>query len=642
MIDANTLLNPEFQNAELRAYAFLSTQFRSGVRSPVDCLLPFIIYAIAAHAGEQLNWQLIRTYLREHYSLNVPFYMLERMQGSLQQAGALTQSTIPRLFLCQDARPAVSGRQIDFSLNDIEALGGALDHYATGRGIRSPLTAETWTDIIIPFFMNRSPPGDKATATYKNVMISDPKLFDFTIVADFIVDEFRNKSNHYHTIERVYYGVIVADFLTQIETAGDKASFKGLGIVYDSPLLLRLLGCSGKILQEATEELHETLRELGCRTYYLHHTYDETAASIEAILKCYEVGQPMFPETQEAISRGETKISEIYAIRAEFDLRLAALGLTEHGTGYSDRKADDFQIDEAAFNEHLQHAKRWGARGQQTANRDVMSLAVIMRLRHGHQVRDVSKAGYVFVTHNVRLALLARDFLREQNQLSEGAVWPILTVGQLSTIAWVVNEVIQDDRRVSKELIANCYAAALPEEDFDEKLKEILTKLDPSKVHELYDNAFVTQSIRQVALSHTGGYSALLRTLNTAELLSEAEKFRAAAIEEARIQASKSTKEEIESGALVDREQRAEKLASLAATITLGLLGAATIFAIFAEQGLFGTGTFNPWIIKGILVAFLVYEALDVLSLLAHGSLRRGLNVVFKQVVLVLQRSLLG
>ncbi len=209
-----------------------------------------------------------------------------------------------------------------------------------------------------------------------------------------------------------------------------------------------MLGCSGKVLADATKELHQTLQELGCRAFYFKHTYDEVSESIEAILRCYENAQPMFRETQEAISRGEVTVAEMYRLKAELDVALyERLKLTEHSAGYGQRQADEHQIDESAFKDYLNRRGSWGRKDSLAAERDVSSLALILRLRGSGSVRDVAKAGFIFVTHNVKLTLMAKDFLREERQLPEGSVWPFMTVGQLSTISWVANESFNNDSK---------------------------------------------------------------------------------------------------------------------------------------------------------------------------------------------------
>jgi hypothetical protein len=641
MIDANTLLDPSLQDRQIRAYAYLSTQYKKGVRSPIDCLQPFVVYAISEHFGQQLDWQKIRGTLIENYNLRIPYYMLQRMQGELEIIGAIEKTAVAGLFTCGDARPILSSKQVDFSISDIDRVGRGLAKYANGRGYPSPLTASVWTDVLVPFFIHRAPPEDKAVAVVKNVLISDPKLFDFTIVAEFIREQFDASSDLYKVIEQVYYGALVADFLTQIERTGDKKSFRDLSIVYDGPVILRLLGCSGRILRSATVELHDTLRELGCRTYYFHHTYDEVLASIEAILRGYESGNSIFKETQEAISRGETTITEIYAIRAELDLRLASLGITEHSVNYSLRSQDTFQIDEGAFKDKLGQGKTWGPQGSLAAERDAMSLALLMRLRNGKHVRDVSKANFVFVTHNVRLSVVAKDFLRDERELPDGSVWPFMTVGQLSTIAWVVNEVFLDETKISKDLIANCYMAALPDQDFDERLKEAFSKVDPEQAKEIYGNAFVVQSIRQIAMSQTAGHSALIKTLNTAELLAEAESVRNEELQKAR-------REERDLAAGEVRGEQEERLLRNARTIAekIGRIIMGLIFVAGAVGAALSSGLLDATAIpnsKGpmaVSLAISIYGLLDTLGIGRIPSLRKVLEGLVFRAVRRLQRAL--
>lgn len=640
MIDANTLLNPDYQNPELRAYAFLSTQYKAGVRSPVDCLKPFIIYAISHYAGQQLDWTTVRGYLKSKYSLNMPFYMLERMHGQLLEAGSIQTTDIHRIYLCQDARPSISGEAIDFSLDDIAQVGIALAQFAESRGMRTPATANNWSDIIIPFFLRGSQPGDGAAASVKGVIVSDPKSIDFSIVADFIMTEYGSKSTNYRTIARLYYGVLAANFLTQIESVGDKAAFKGLGIVYDTTLILRLLGFSGKVLKDATCELHETLRDLSCRTYFFSHTYEELVASIEAILKCYENNQSMFRETQEALACGEIKISDIYAIRAELDIRIAGLGISEHGARYSGRSSDDYQIDENKFKDRLERKGRWGAEGSKAAERDSMSLALILRLRDGIQVREVSKAKFIFVTHNPALANRARDFLRQEQQLDEGAVWPIMTVGQLSTISWVVNETFQDEKKITAELIADCYAAALPDQDFDEKLREVFMRTNPTQAVEIYRNAFIAQSVRQVALEQTGGHSALVKALNPAELLSAAAANREEAISNARAEERTAAESEMSERGRATRQATAARLAASLARCFMVLIFVVAVIVTVLNAGFFGRNWTHGVVVPAIAFVIAIYSLIDAAGFADAASIKGALERCFMGWIERLQHAL--
>jgi hypothetical protein len=162
----------------------------------------------------------------------------------------------------------------------------------------------------------------------------------------------------------------------------------------------------------------------------------------------------------------------------------------------------------------------------------------------------------------------------------------MLTVGQMSTIAWVVSEQFRDDRKITKELIANCYQASIPDEDFDKKLKEVLSRTDMKMTHELYKNAFVIQSIRQVALSQTAGHSALVSTLNLAEVLAEAETVREAALTDARAEERTLAEVEIEARSARRKLERASSLATTSARAIMVLLLIVVGFAIVREHDL--------------------------------------------------------
>lgn len=635
MIDAQTLLNPDLQNRELRAFAYLSTQFRQGTHNPIDCLIPFAVHALAEQEGNQVDWGAAKEFLKSKYSINIPYYMLDQMSRPLTDLGAIEKSSIGNILIARNKKSSLSQNSVDLSTTDIDNFGIALSLYAKSRGRENPLTADSWSDIIIPFFQGKSPPKDKKNANVDNVIVTNPKSIDFTIVADFIVHNFANKLPLYNVIRNIFYGVLVADFLTHIENVGRKKSLVGLNVFYDSPVILRLLGCSGTILKNATEELHEELRDLGCRIYFFHHTYDEVFEAIEALIKCHENNVPMFRETHEAIARGELTIKELYAIRSELDLRLKArLGIVESGTTYSNRNVDRNQISESDFVSLLKQKGGWTRPFSLAPERDAMSLAMIMRLRAGKTTRDISKALYLFITHNARLAWLSREFLIEERYVTGRSIWPIMTVGQMSTIAWVMNEKFDNDEVITKELIANCYEARLPDDDFDDRLREFLEKSAPEEVSDLYNNAFLVSSVRDVALSSTTGNSALIRTVNAAELLSRATADRDAIVDQARSDERKLVEELAANESANLAEQKAH---SIAETLSIGIswfIAALFLAGTMATLGIFGSSASPFWLtlIVGILSAFAFLDSFKLLG-------PHGLRVWVKRGILRLIRK---
>ena len=82
MVAARQLLDPTARDPQLRAFAYLQARFVKGARTAVDCLQPFVLYAIGQFNGEQFEHDKIVTYLAENYQINMPYYMLEDMVPS--------------------------------------------------------------------------------------------------------------------------------------------------------------------------------------------------------------------------------------------------------------------------------------------------------------------------------------------------------------------------------------------------------------------------------------------------------------------------------------------------------------------------------------------------------------------------------
>ena len=90
MVEAQTLLDPTARDPELRAFAYLQARFVKGARSSIDCLQPFVLFAIGQFDGEAFDREGVLQFLADNYQLHITRYMLEDMEPRLIQLGALT------------------------------------------------------------------------------------------------------------------------------------------------------------------------------------------------------------------------------------------------------------------------------------------------------------------------------------------------------------------------------------------------------------------------------------------------------------------------------------------------------------------------------------------------------------------------
>lgn len=521
MVAVSRLLDPDAQNSELRAYAFLQARYVTGAKNAVDCLQPVVEYAISHSAGREFDIETTGKFLSENYQLSIPYYMIESMVPALQKRGVLVYDEILKVNICGNLDAIAEGDHADlgFKLDDIEEAGESLERYAVHKGQESPFASRSWSEAIISFFRSDSNERKPVSKEVGGVIIRDAGQLDGRIVADFILHTWDNNREIYNTIEKIYYGVLVAEFLTNLEKTGDPDNFNTLSVIYDTTVLMRLLGTSGRKLRTATMEMHRTLQDIGCNTFYFGHNLTELEANLQYILEAHSAGKPIYPETQEALRNGEISLSEIAILIRIADREFGNLTITEHPTRYEE-KTDGDQIDEVEFSNilHRSGSPTYTRFAGTAASYDAQSLALTVRIRDGLKPRDVSKSRAIFVTHNSFLASRSSRFLRDTFGYSARTIGAVMTVGQMTTLAWMANEIDYESGLVSKELAANCYLALIPRDGWDNAFWDAIEKIDRNTAGEDLKEILHSDVARGIALEITHGVPNLFKSVDYFEL----------------------------------------------------------------------------------------------------------------------------
>ncbi|MEW4447671.1 hypothetical protein [Qipengyuania sp. JC766] len=425
-----------------------------------------------------------------------------------------------------DVRPQTlsSDEELDMSVDQIDQVSRQLAEYANIRDLAEPLSGASWSEVLIDFFAReRFDRKFKRNVTKGRAIIASPIFTDHKVVADFIRHHHDLGSEIYKIIEKIYYGVLVTDFLTKIQNTPNDVDARGLQIVYDAPVLMRLVGFCGRIIQKAAREMHDSLAALGCEFFYYGHSYNELLANVDYIITQRKLGEPLRPETEEAFRKGELSIADLTTFKTAPDRILYSdLGATEHPASYEDRSGDEHQIDEVAFKNRLGHGGiGWGTT-KNAAEADAASLALTLRLRRGKSSTDLFKSGTIFVTHNTGLVRHARVFLKENGLLPARTLNPFQTMTQVTTIAWLAKGVAFDSSRVSAQLIADCYSAAVPEEGWNQELLNKVAQYGKDEISLMLTDALFSSSIRQIASEKSLGNVAILRSTSTADVVRDA------------------------------------------------------------------------------------------------------------------------
>lgn len=517
---------------EARALAFLYAAFKrteisaNPVQDALDCLVPFIVPYFNSISGKQILVEGVKQYLSITYGFDVPLYAIDQLIPTLSRGGYVEYRKYAKAYFAKKQEPHFEttkqeiGAQFDIV---VEELG----RFAVKNGFVPSPPSGSWSEALINFLKSRSERSGRQISTIKGV-VADIKSIEAAIVGAFITSLYENNKPLFNQLLNVFMGVLIEEFISSISELGDVVKSNPVYVLYDTAVLLRLLGCSGRLERIAMEELNRYLQDLGFRTYYFSGNEEEAANILNTIVSVKDSGRELEGETAEALSSGEVTMTDIRMLQNTFTDRLATYNVFP-AEDLEKRAIDNaaYQIDERGFGEYIKKealARGVGYRLQNREN-DASYLGAIMRLRRRLHTRDLAACGYVFVTTNRFLARTSRRFLVEHKIVRGTQCPPMLSVGQIATIAWLMKEHVLAPEKAGRELLSNCFAAIRPDQDWFKSFREQVEKT--TGVVEEYakapKNALILQATRRIAQDESFGNSAIVRELNMAEILKRAE-----------------------------------------------------------------------------------------------------------------------
>lgn len=532
-VSAEDLLQLKGADRQAKAYAFLYAAFRrteisaNPVRDALDCFVHFIAPYTNKISGHQVTSANIQEYLRDQIGFDIPLYAIDQLIVTLSQSGFVEYRKNVRAYFAVIHENGFDVAKVEIE-TDFDDISDKLRAYAKSVGYQiDPPPSGSWGDALIRFLRAQSDQPAAKIAKVRNVLL-DPAKVEGSVVGAFIRKLHRDSEEQFERILRVFMGVIIEDFISEISEIGSLSLEKPVSVYYDTALLLRQLGCSGKALQTATEELTRYLQDLGANIFFLSGNEAEVAGIIDTIVFIRDTGKELEGETAAAIAAGEVSTSDLRLLKNGFVERLAAFNIFPAGDIEKDIQGNArYQIDEKAFSEHLKAVARKNGRAysQHNSQNDANYLGAMMRLRKGARPRDLADCGHVFVTSNKLLATASRRFLLEQRAIVSVTFPPIISVGQMATIAWLLKDHSIPPEKAGRELLANCFAAIRPDAEwfgfFREGMEKVTGSLDDYSKQNA--NALTLQAARRIAQEESFGNSAIVKQLNMAEILSRAE-----------------------------------------------------------------------------------------------------------------------
>lgn len=530
-ISVSVLLDLQGADRDAKAYAFLYAAFRktevsqNPVRHALDCITPFIAPYLNTIAGKQIDVAAVQSFLKTTIGFDIPLYALEQVIPSLAKGGLAEYNSITKRYIAKrtDASFEIAKSEIE---TDFDLVEQQLQQFAKLSGLDAPPKSQTWGDALIAFLKDQPETAVGTLAKVKGVLL-EPAHVERSVVGSFIRNLHDQAYSIFEKVLRIFMGVLVEDFMSSVAEIGNFGSSHPVNIFYDTAVLLRVMGCSGRLLRTATEELTRYLQDLGFRIFYLAGNEAEVANILNTIIYVKDTGGELEGETADAVSNGEVSITNLRMLENSFPEKLAQLNIFPAEQFEQDIAAlSQYQIDEVAFSEFLlsQANKSKRAYGIQNRTHDAGFLGTVMRLRKNIRTRDLAECRFIFITTNKFLAATSRQFLLSNRTLQPQHCPPMLSVGQIATIAWLLKDQELAPEKVGRELLAHCFAAVRPDAAwfgyFREGIEEVVGSID--EYTRDTTNSIALQAARRIAQEESFGSAALVRELNMAEILSRA------------------------------------------------------------------------------------------------------------------------
>ncbi len=279
-------------------------------------------------------------------------------------------------------------------------------------------------------------------------------------VGAFIQNLQETNSSLLEYLDTVVKGNMLANAIFLPDPNGAAKKFKNTEVYFDTTFLIYALGYAGEARKSPCVELLELLYETGASLRCFRHTFEEIKNIIDTLARRISKGEKIeafgqgAPSVEYFLAEGFTASDlELLSVRLPRDLQALRIRMVEKPEYEKEYVIDEKDLDDAF--------KNIGQRFERARQRDVDSIAAIVRLRKGVGYSLLEDCRAVFVTSNTALAKeCAKYFCATDKQ---NIISPCLTDYTLTNILWLKKPMAAPDLP-RKRIIADCYAAIQPDE----------------------------------------------------------------------------------------------------------------------------------------------------------------------------------
>jgi hypothetical protein len=441
----------------------------------IDLFIPFVAECLRRSPTPEVSLKDIQQCIREQFGLQVPQAALATVLSRASKRGLV--SRIHSVYRRNDAalgKVDIAPIKDEVARKYTALVERLVDYCAEQYTVR--WSQEDAERALTAYLHERSVPILAALIEGTPIPPPDRRARSDTFLVNAFVEHlYQADPAGFEFLETVVKGSMLANVLVFPELGKVQGKFSRLAAYFDTPFLLRVLGCEGPEKEAASREVLDLLFEQGVDLKAFEHTVDEVLGVLDATARALRMPsgfRTAFGPVFEYSVAARRSASDIEALMANLKGRLAARHIRIES---KPPMSIELSLDEQQLKNLLQQEVRY--QSEDTLRHDLESLTAVYRLRHGRRPRDLESCGAIFVTTNEALAHASTRVLAPPER---DVTVPLCVLDTtLATLAWLKRPTARPDLP-RKMLVASCYAALQPPEDLWQLYLEEVRRLEES------------------------------------------------------------------------------------------------------------------------------------------------------------------
>jgi len=389
--------------------ALLETLKADEIQDEIDLFLPFIAVTASELGKQVINEIDIQERLLQSFGFRPPISAVKVLMTRAKNRGLLIRENhafIPCHEKINKWKNGFEHKQEDVNIS-LLSLKREFIKFTQEKFSKS--ISESEAEKLIFRFIELNVSSVISERAYRRSEMNEKIKNTDHIIASFISDIHRNQPVMLEHFSRCVKGMLLANYLFYADKATVKKSYSSITIYLDSPIVLGLLGFSGRQAKETYNDFLKLLQSLQISVCIFDKTFDE----IEGLLQAWKSDLSRNYYGKFNTKTLEWLKSEGYAPeRIDTEIKLLESNISRNGIkitqGFKAKK--QFQCDEEALQDAI--SRRFSP--NKSYDHDTICISRIHNLREGLAVKNLNQAFSVFVTRNTPLQKLSYDFFKEE------------------------------------------------------------------------------------------------------------------------------------------------------------------------------------------------------------------------------------